>query len=1292
MKTSANATAVLNNCPPARTWFLLGKVALVAALTGCSAIEINVDVYKGSLTNDEATQLRQYAALAMSAHPVLTLLRNDLEWNRDVKPPDSVERDAYEPRHVFAKDSARYVNNMLSYYENRRSDAASLALLALRRAQDRVRAFEAPPADDVKLLIQRLDATLKNTTDTAQIRFLCTWRRVLSGEQQSGSASNVGCSTHLKALLDSNALPIDMRRLSVGLLVHTCAPLKVPHRLPCPADRSAHTGFKLLTDPRHVRSHAMALFGGAEPAFEAYVIRFAHGYIDSRQAMREVWQHSLTLLETHAKDPAGLRTAARMVADTTQTRLLACLRTTRRDRDSASQQMVHEVLGPAMSEEPLDADQRWDATQRPRARQALHQAALMKPVATVAVLRMLDAQARQRPATELQGCAALPNQADQNETVPEAERVQGLATGAESGEPFMGELMAMSRSVAALAPDEKFAWDRGRSDLGLFALYEQLLASMAQHQNDLRDDEVRRNAAALTEALVPFAERLLFVVNNSSLFQQQGSEDNFRTERSILQTLGNTLLLHANDLRRRRVHEDGQRAGFASELTAARQATLQGPAEVVENLRKHLENEVEKLNRAKDDAEKTVTAAKQRLEQAAGTPPGLSRALDAATLVVKDLPLPPVGLVEAHHTFFAASAPVLASADAKAPGDAEIQVARADARALRAHLALTLGSASIKPRVAQDAAVKWLLGQAGAKKPTLPRQVRLSGAAQYLKALALEGMADAPPAELLDGIARRVEAAGEELRGTWSEPLQNLQRASAAHTAAKRDHEAAVAAHAGNADQRDRLATALAKQQAAASAALSVLASALDQALKDGIDNPEGMRALVLKAVTTLPAGTGADAIAKAAGLVRGASLSTRFPFDRDDYARGAGNPDKPAATRIQVVDDVITLLRNRRIKALAAGESQQAAQLLTAIDAAYEHRTSLIFLRPAADYLRNVYAATALQDEARDPNRNMLLDYLRTLRIRSKQLREAVGADGAPASAEPSTRVEIDTTESKKELEKLFWQNINRVTLSGGGDANYAIAKDDVGNWYVKSYSSDPRQIFQSARNLLLFNQGARLDSNLLRRADLRQQAELETDPGRRTQALSELGKMDQQSSAGVSFAEAAQRRAGGRYLQETKNDIAALRAANDNLVPLLKARWQERLQALKVPEAEATEILAVLEPAAQRRLEAGTAQAFKDIDEQTVQALANLADAAQLGGRVLKVLDAMRLAGTGIEQMVEEQAGLKEPATLKAGLKAAAREVVGEQLRLAGERRQRSVAAYRDSLATLADAVDAP
>ena len=39
-------------------------------------------------------------------------------------------------------------------------------------------------------------------------------------------------------------------------------------------------------------------------------------------------------------------------------------------------------------------------------------------------------------------------------------------------------------------------------------------------------------------------------------------------------------------------------------------------------------------------------------------------------------------------------------------------------------------------------------------------------------------------------------------------------------------------------------------------------------------------------------------------------------------------------------------------------------------------------------------------------------------------------------------------------EIDKQFWQNINRVRVAGAGATNYVVAKDDIGNWYVKRYS----------------------------------------------------------------------------------------------------------------------------------------------------------------------------------------------------------------------------------------------
>ena len=64
---------------------LLRGTALAAAvlcLSGCAALQIDVDVYKGPLVHDEDTQVQQLASIAMSAKAVMLIQRN--KWLDEV--------------------------------------------------------------------------------------------------------------------------------------------------------------------------------------------------------------------------------------------------------------------------------------------------------------------------------------------------------------------------------------------------------------------------------------------------------------------------------------------------------------------------------------------------------------------------------------------------------------------------------------------------------------------------------------------------------------------------------------------------------------------------------------------------------------------------------------------------------------------------------------------------------------------------------------------------------------------------------------------------------------------------------------------------------------------------------------------------------------------------------------------------------------------------------------------------------------------------------------------------------
>ena len=140
---------------------------------------------------------------------------------------------------------------------------------------------------------------------------------------------------------------------------------------------------------------------------------------------------------------------------------------------------------------------------------------------------------------------------------------------------------------------------------------------------------------------------------------------------------------------------------------------------------------------------------------------------------------------------------------------------------------------------------------------------------------------------------------------------------------------------------------------------------------------------------------------------------------------------------------------------------SANARHLSEALKAAYAQRASMAFLRPASAYLRSVQAATSLQDNSLGW-RNML-----------------TGTFGRILGDDDSDKEDRKTID---EIDKQFWQNVNRVQVAGSGTTNYVLAKDDVGNWYVKGYASDTTDITNSMFKLAKFNIGAQLGNNLLR------------------------------------------------------------------------------------------------------------------------------------------------------------------------------------------------------------------
>lgn len=179
-----------------------------------------------------------------------------------------------------------------------------------------------------------------------------------------------------------------------------------------------------------------------------------------------------------------------------------------------------------------------------------------------------------------------------------------------------------------------------------------------------------------------------------------------------------------------------------------------------------------------------------------------------------------------------------------------------------------------------------------------------------------------------------------------------------------------------------------------------------------------------------------------------------------------------------EVMDQLIDTLKYEHILEIrrTGEDSEFARQLEAAIKSAYGHRADMVQIRPALAYLRTSFPSTALQGSANLNTKNMLQEGMfSNLPVLGDfwRLTKETFSDDA--------KLEKNRAEVNLEIDKQFWQNINRIRLAGGGNTNYVVMKDDVGNWVVKNYSADPGPIIKSAQNLALFGMSSQLKTNLL-------------------------------------------------------------------------------------------------------------------------------------------------------------------------------------------------------------------
>ena len=320
----------------------------------------------------------------------------------------------------------------------------------------------------------------------------------------------------------------------------------------------------------------------------------------------------------------------------------------------------------------------------------------------------------------------------------------------------------------------------------------------------------------------------------------------------------------------------------------------------------------------------------------------------------------------------------------------------------------------------------------------------------------------------------------------------------------------------------------------------------LDRHVEDEMDLAS-VEANILSGIKTTTTLKGPATTQPAADLASALDLDGLIESTKAPAAR-ASQQKNQRANRKQVIDRLITKLEYEEAQALIRDgpDAEMAKRLKSALEVLYQRRSNMIFIRPPAAFLRDSYPVTALQSNPSG---------LWTNELSREAARGMPFAETVRDLIYPRAKQDAET---QRNIDKVFWQNINRIRVAGSGRTNYVMVKDDVGNWYVKGYSADPRDIIESAKEMATFAIGQPVQSDALEAGlkqtnsaalqDQKQQASQSASQGNQgkggaTSTKPSRAQATTQNTALGNFRE-------NEFAQVTKSYISALADLNDRIV----------------------------------------------------------------------------------------------------------------------------------------------
>lgn len=603
---------------------------------------------------------------------------------------------------------------------------------------------------------------------------------------------------------------------------------------------------------------------------------------------------------------------------------------------------------------------------------------------------------------------------------------------------------------------------------GLETLIREYLNTEDRELTDCITLNCKPQLVRLQKALVRFAEKVVYAANNGELVSHNidTDTDDVKKYRLTLQALGNTLIVYANELSHSRTFRENQENAFYGELVAANMLRYRNAVAIYTDLHKD-------LTFRKDAVEKDrKKATKTEKEQTYAVNDALALAQKTAGVFQSSLQSAPqaAGLPSID------TAIIADTVDYKVDGNRQAAL-----KALQ----------PVRDKIAAQGLYEFLKGKLTVLNGSEDKEFSRAEFADALY-MALFKMADADPAiDTASIIALRAKIESDafrdstlcscaddafkatpkawlekltlhllESRPVWVKPLQ--QSLAAFETALSTLSTAQQTLKAKTAEKNK-----LVKRLKALGVAIAAADTAKTKAGKTGSRESKitaDYRAVVDENIEIDTSGSGptkADVLAELAFWTP--TLNKPLLACPKSDGTSCDTLYGRKLTSRDVVDATLQQLEQAYIQAVSdhGAKSPSAENMKAAVKAAHDYRSKKVMIRPPTAYLRSGLAASALQSggDTEFSGNNLGAHFWDTIKLWNKK------------DKDEKLRIQLDAQ---------FWQTINTVRVAGGGSTNYAIAKDPVGNWYVKGYSSDPKAVINSAKGLALYAAGQKRNLDL--------------------------------------------------------------------------------------------------------------------------------------------------------------------------------------------------------------------